>query len=163
MKNVLFVAHNDAGQETRLQCALDVVRAVDGHLNCIDVAIPAVVIGGHPGHHGQFVATSDAIEAELSNRAKLESRLMVEGVSHTWAHVTGSVEDAIVIHSQFQDLVIVSSHGDMQDDPRLDVASSIVSSVGRPVLAVPHRTVELNLFGTAMIAWEGSKPAEATL
>jgi hypothetical protein len=39
MKNVLLLVHDDAGQEARLQAALGIVRAVEGHLTCLDVII----------------------------------------------------------------------------------------------------------------------------
>src|SRR3989344_3652734 len=36
MKNILLLVHDDHGQEARLQAALDITRAVEGHLTCID-------------------------------------------------------------------------------------------------------------------------------
>ena len=45
MKNVLLLIHDDAGQEARLQAALDVTRALEGHLTCLDVAIVPPVMG----------------------------------------------------------------------------------------------------------------------
>jgi hypothetical protein len=35
MKNVLLLVHDDLGQEARLQAALDIVRAIGGHLHCL--------------------------------------------------------------------------------------------------------------------------------
>ena len=43
MKNIMLLAHADDEQESRLQCALDVARAVEGHLNCLDVAATPIV------------------------------------------------------------------------------------------------------------------------
>ena len=46
MKTVMVLIHDDAGQEARLQCALDVVRAVEGHLVCLDVVqLPRIFKG----------------------------------------------------------------------------------------------------------------------
>lgn len=39
MKTVLLLGHNDAGQEARLQAALDLTRALSGHLICVDIPI----------------------------------------------------------------------------------------------------------------------------
>jgi hypothetical protein len=39
MKNVLLLVHDDPGQEARVQAALDVVRAIEGHLICLGVAV----------------------------------------------------------------------------------------------------------------------------
>ena len=43
MKNVLLLVHDDDGQELRLQASLDLVRALDGHLTCVDVPPPPIV------------------------------------------------------------------------------------------------------------------------
>src|SRR3546814_13462010 len=45
VKNILLLVHHDAGQEARLQAALDITRAVGGHLACIDVTPFPVVAG----------------------------------------------------------------------------------------------------------------------
>ncbi len=37
MKNVLLLVHDDVGQESRYQVALDLTRALQGHLMCLDV------------------------------------------------------------------------------------------------------------------------------
>ena len=44
MKNILLLVHDDAGQEARLQAALDLTRGLAGHLTCIDVVqLPALI------------------------------------------------------------------------------------------------------------------------
>ena len=45
MKTILLLVHDDAGQEARFQAALDVARAVGGHLMCIDVSIMPMFVG----------------------------------------------------------------------------------------------------------------------
>jgi hypothetical protein len=42
MKNILLLVHDDVGQEARLQVALDVTRALTGHLESLDVAQTSV-------------------------------------------------------------------------------------------------------------------------
>ena len=39
MKNILLLVHDDHGQEARLQAALDITRAVEGHLTCVDAIL----------------------------------------------------------------------------------------------------------------------------
>lgn len=48
MKTLLLLVHDDAGQEARLQAALDLTRALDGHLTCVDIA-PIPVFAGDLG------------------------------------------------------------------------------------------------------------------
>lgn len=45
MKNVLLLVHEDAGQEARLQAALDLTRALRGHLTCLDGTCYPVAAG----------------------------------------------------------------------------------------------------------------------
>ena len=53
MKNVFVLVHDDAGQEARLQAALDLVRTFGGHLSCIDVVQVPVLVGDIYGMNGQ--------------------------------------------------------------------------------------------------------------
>ena len=55
MKNVLLLVHDDAGQESRFQAALDITRAVEGHLTCLNVAI-----------YPMFVSDAYAISVEAA-------------------------------------------------------------------------------------------------
>lgn len=52
MKNILLLVHDDDGQEVRLQAALDLVRALDGHLTCVDVtprpSSPRIIMTASP-------------------------------------------------------------------------------------------------------------------
>ena len=47
MKNILLLIHGDEGQEARYQSALDVARAVGGHLTCLDLTIIPEVMGDY--------------------------------------------------------------------------------------------------------------------
>jgi hypothetical protein len=39
MRNILLLVHDDDGQQSRLHAALDLTRAVEGHLRCLDVTL----------------------------------------------------------------------------------------------------------------------------
>jgi len=69
MKNILLLVHDDAGQEARFQAALDIGRAVEGHLSCLDVTvIPALVGADYVGDAGFGTLLDDERERE-GNRA----------------------------------------------------------------------------------------------
>ena len=164
MKNILFVAHDDSGQEARLQCALDVVRAVGGHLNCLDVAISPLPMTDFAGAvYSQSAVIDEAIVVEQRNREVLERRLQVEGMPYTWFEATAAMTDAILDHALLNDLVVVNTPDGKRSLNPLDVARQIVSRVGRPIMLVPPRQRSLDVFGTALVAWDGSPPAEVAL
>src|SRR5687768_1972067 len=75
MKNILLLVHDDAGQEARFQAALDITRAVGGHLTCLDVAIPPVVSGELYVFSAEAVLLADERERQAANRQRLQDRL----------------------------------------------------------------------------------------
>ena len=59
MKNILVLVHDDDGQEARLQVAFDIVRAVRGHLTCVDVVTVPVFVGEYMGVGGDALLLED--------------------------------------------------------------------------------------------------------
>lgn len=83
MKNILLLVHHDAGQEARLQAALDITRAVDGHLACIDVTPYPVLAGNEVMGYSDTVVVYDERDSEAKNKAAITDRLAREDVSWT--------------------------------------------------------------------------------
>jgi len=163
MKNILVLAHADEGQESRMQCALDVTRAVEGHLNCLDVAATPIVYEDYVTTYTQAILLEDAVAAEHENRSKLEPRLKVEGIPYTWLETSGPIGDCIVDQAGLNDLIVVGAHAAKGELMHGDVAAQIVRKVHRPLLAVPRGTERIDLFGIAMVAWDGSDASDAAL
>lgn len=163
MKNILLLAHDDLGQEARFQAALDVCRAVGGHLTCLDVAVPMLVADDSFGSVATAALLKDEVKREQLNRAKLEARLNHEDVSWTWIESTGQIAPMLRRHSTLADLIVVSR--ELDDFPLPDmqaVASDVVVRGGKPVLAVPEHHERLDL-SVAVVAWDGSLAAAAAL
>ena len=163
MKNIMLLVHADDGQESRFQCALDAARAVDGHLTCLDVVSPPVIAGDYVDAYAQGILLEDAVEAEADNRSRLEPRLRIEGVPYTWVEATGFIPDSIVEHAGLNDLVVVGADPGGDGMGPSGVAAQIVRKVDRPVLAVPRGAKAFDVAGTAIVAWDGSDPANAAL
>jgi nucleotide-binding universal stress UspA family protein len=163
MKNILLLVHSDDGQESRLQCALDVVRAVDGHLTCLDVVSPPVVVAEFDAGYTQGVLAEDAVAAERELRAALEPRLQREGVPYSWIETTGDIRECIFDQAGLSDLVVVGAHPDKGEFTHGDIAADIAGKIGTAILAVPHAAKSIVLFGTAVVAWDGSEAADAAL
>ena len=164
MKNVLVLMHDDAGQEARLQCALDLTRALDGHLTCLDVttlpspAGDAIMLGGH----GMLVA--EERERERKNRARIEPRLADEEAPYSWVDVAGDLAAALCDAAGMNDIIVVNRQLDSAPYPDMfGTAADTVLKSGRPVLAVPESARRFDAFGHAMVAWDGSREAEAAL
>lgn len=163
MKNILLIAHDDVGQEARLQAALDVTRAVDGHLTCLDVSIMPALVGDCDGA-GSAMLLADEREREHANRAKLASRLAHEDIRWDMIDACGSLGPCVNEASALADLIVVSRKLEKFPLPDMLVAAGeIIVKSRRPILAVPDAANGLDLTGAALVAWDGSRAAAAAL
>jgi nucleotide-binding universal stress UspA family protein len=165
MKNILLLVHDDAGQESRFQAALDVTRALKGHLTCLDVAIlPPVMATDVIESQGSSILLADERQREENNRTRLEQRLAHEDVSWNWIDVVGYLEPALREAADLTDLIVVSRRLDSFPLPDMrKVAGDLVVKSGKPVLAVPDDAVKFDVAGTALVAWDGSHAAAAAV
>ena len=168
MKNVLLLAHDDAGQEARLQAALDVTRAISGHLSCLDVITPPLAPGY--GIYGDYngAATAELLENErqraVLNRARIEKRLSHEEVSWDWKNVIGVPDEEVRDAAKLADLVVLSMGLDAHEPSELrHLCGRMAAKAHRAVLAVPTQACGINLSGTALVAWDGSHEADEAL
>jgi len=164
MKNILLLVHDDAGQEARFQAALDIVRAVEGHLSCLDVTvIPALVGADYVGDAGFGMLLEDEREREAANRTKLEARLVREDLPWDWADATGQIAHCLQNACALADLIVVNRQLDSFPLPDMRaVAGELVLRSDTPILAVPD-TLERFDLDSALVAWDGSSASAAAL
>jgi len=164
MKNILVLSHDDRGQEARLQAALDLARAFDGHLTCVDVVeVPMLPTGPLSGAgHGLFVAETERQDSE--HRARIRSQLAKEDISWNWLEMSGEVTACLADAARLSDLIVASAHapGFLGLDEH-HLAAKVVVNAKTPVLAVPDATRGFDPAGTAIVAWDGSDHAAAAL
>lgn len=164
MKNILLLIHDDSGQEARLQAALDITRAIEGHLDCLDVAVLPQMTGEYVVGEAEVMLVYDERAREHSNRTRLESRLAHEDVPWSWTDTLDIPAEAIIRAASLADLIVVSI-GLARDEPEYlrRLAGVVARKAARPVLAVPPQTGRLDVCGTALIAWDGSSEANEAL
>lgn len=164
MKNIFVLVHQDAGQEARLQAALDATRAFEGHLNCLDVTQLPVLIGDVYGTSGQEALLDAERETELENRARLEARLIREGVAWDWVDAVGDMAPTINALTDLADLIILNRKLDATGGPdMLNIVGSVMLGAHKPVLAVPEQSRGIDVAGQALVAWDGSPQAATAL
>lgn len=164
MKTLLLLVHDDDGQESRFQAALDLTRTLRGHLVCLDVTImPTLVAADALGDAGFGLLLQEEKQRETGNRAKLEARLAHEEVSWDWRDATGEVAPCLRDEAALADLIIVNRQLDACPVPDMRaLAGDLVVKARTPVLAVPEGLVRLDL-DRALIAWDGSATAAAAV
>lgn len=164
MKTILLLAHDDSGQEARFQAAVDIVRALNGHLTCLDVVIMPAMIGvDYVGNIGTTMVLANEVARESANRTRLESRLLQEDVAWDWIQATGTIAPCLRAASELADLIVINRQ--LDDFPVPDMggaAGQLILKSGKPLLAVPPDLRRLDL-ARAMIAWDGSFSAAAAL
>ena len=163
MKNMLLLVHDDSGQEARLQAALDVTRALGGHLDCIDVTPYPVIAGDVVMGYGESVVVMDERDSEAKNKAALTERLEREDVSWGWADTMGEMAASVLDAADLADLIILIRALDGYPLPNMrDITSRIVARTNAAVLAVPE-TLGRFAFDRALVAWDGGRSAAAAL
>lgn len=165
MKNILLLVHDDEGQEARLQAALDLTRALEGHLSCIAVTEPPVVVGDFYGTAGMATAAvvAEDQEREAANKAALGARLEKEDVSWSWADVSAGISQGVLEAATLADLIVLNRQLDTENYPDMHDITSYILVYGRsPVAAIPEKYQKFET-GRAFIAWDGSNSCAATM
>ena len=165
MKNILVLAHDDCGQEARLQVAMDVTRAIDGHLTCLDVAMTSLVAADFTGTYTGIAILAEERQAEAANGAALKARLSREDIPHNVIDATGDAATCLRAAAKLADLIVVNRGSDDKSAyPNMfDLAGDLILESRTPVFAVPEKARSIDLQGQAVVAWDGSDHAAAAL
>jgi nucleotide-binding universal stress UspA family protein len=157
MKNILLPVHDDAGQEARLQAALDITRALGGHLTCLGVVDVPVLPADAWSGTAQAVLAEAAREQEAPNAEQLRTRLADEDLSWDWRDVTGDMADSLAAAARLADLIVTSPRvqGFLGAGER-DLAAELLTHTRTPVLSVPQGASGFVPDGRALVAWNGS-------
>lgn len=165
MKNVLLLVHDDAGEEARFQAALDLTRALSGHLTCFDIVQLPTMIGVDP-MMGQAEAAilDDLRQSEAANRASLEARLQAEDVPWNWVDATGDMASLLKAESDLADIIVLNTAlADAREPDMRALVSEVAMGSGKSIVAVPEAARGLATHGNALIAWNGSSEVADTM
>lgn len=163
MKNILLLVHDDEGQEARLQAALDVTRALGGHLRCVDVTAFPVIAGELYAGFGETTVVVDERDSEARNKAGVSARLAKEDVSWDWVDTMGEIASCLLKEAALADLVVLNRQLDSYPLPDMrTIAGRVLINARVPVLAVPQ---DAKGFGVkrALLAWDGHPSCIATM
>lgn len=157
MRSILVHGGRDAGMSARLQSALAIARATDGHLTlAIDTPVEAYAAVDSVGT--SYVA-HDALAAAIAEDDALAAQFSVqlarEDVPYDVVRQEQSPLEALTAAARLADLVVVT-RGDL-------LAGSLAVGTRCPVLALPLRHALRFPIGCACIAWNGSDEAANAL
>nr|WP_153401146.1 universal stress protein [Polymorphobacter fuscus] len=154
--------HDDSEQAGRLQIAIDLARAADAHITCLQL-VGLEPLGIDP--LGGFFGLSAMIETIHAHdhrfRQDLEARLRQEGVAWDWRCFDGAVIETLIAQSRLADVLVISQPvaGRQGADDPLPIVADVVLHNNAPVLVVPIGAKAFAANADAMLAWNGSAEA----
>ena len=158
MQSVLWYI-DDQGPDPWVQAALDVTRAVEGHLSCLHVSSLnsfkiSDAYGGMAAKH-RFIVEAQKRGEKI--RMQIRERLDKENVSWDFNHIEGDPVTAIIRESSLRDIAILGRPPGNSDKNRSTTFfGDLLSHIRTPTLLQPHDFIGINLMDPAIICWNGS-------
>lgn len=158
MKSILLHIDHDRAMTARLQVALDIARATNGHITCVQALNYEVFAAGD--FYGSAIAAAMPVIRESAEklRAEIEADLGNEGVAWDWRFLYGIAEHRLLEHSALADIVIVGP-SDIGDRGPSALVGELALKAPVPVLVVPKDTKGFDVAAPALVAWNGSSEA----
>ncbi len=164
MTNILLLVHDNDGQEVRLQAALNLARALDGHLTCIDVAPPPIVAEDYYDRVADNVILKEESLQEAANKAVLTARLAREFIRWSWIVARGKIARCVIKAAPLAELIVFNRAPDARARADMEaIANRILMEARKPVAAVPPLGKGYKAGGGALIAWDGRVTAAAMM
>lgn len=163
MKSILLHVGDDRFFESRLQGALDLVRYVGGHLECLQTRrVPAFLGADAAGFAGSAAMVVQLMEDEAklaeAERGKLKSRLDGEGAPFSFVEAMGEPRQTLVDRSLLADAIVMTLPPSGERELAHSL-SAVVTHADAPVLAVPHEHSRLEFEKPVLVAWKPTKEA----
>ncbi len=165
MKSILLHIDGDSCMEARLQAAMDIARAHDGHITCLQAVTYEVFAPGDFYGSAMAAAMPRIKEAAESLRSKIEADLRNEDVSWEWRFISGRAEHRLLEQSALHDVIIVGPNDIGEDGARgpSTMAGELAMRAAVPVLVIPGDTQRFDPTAPVLIAWNGSSEASVAL
>ena len=159
MKSVLLYVNDDSGLDARYQAALDLSRALEGHLHCLraNPYQPQMAFDGVTGMSVMYDISKYAQEADAKLKADIEQRLAGEDVPWDYREANAEPARALSRNSALSDLIVLSSPSGTPDNMvPLGLLGDVVLNTHVPVVVQPDRVRKFDAAGPAVVAWNGS-------
>ncbi|MBX7501883.1 universal stress protein [Qipengyuania sp. YG27] len=164
MRSILLHAHDDGSFDRRLDVALDLARAFDGHLTILHTFPYSV--GTMTDLQGAAFAAMAPIWKEQAEemRAKVAADMANEDVPWDWHEAIGPAALGLLQHSSLMDLIVLGAREpvDLGRAPSW-TAGELAISARCPVLVLPEDSKRFDVAAPALVAWDGSAEASHAL
>ena len=165
MKSILLQIDDDSCFDARLQVAMDIARACDSHITCLQSVRTEVFAPGDFYGNAMAAALPKIREAAENLRKRIEADLANEDVSWEWLFLDGRAEQHLFEQSPLHDVIIIGPHDIGEDGLRgpSSMAGELALDSPTPVLIVPASVNRLDPAAPALVAWNGSAEAAVAM
>ena len=165
MKSILLHIDDDPCMEARLQVAMDIARACDGHITCLQSVSFEIFAPGDFYGAAMAAAIPQIREAAEALRAKIEADLANEDVAWEWRFLYGMAEQRLLEQAPLHDVIVIGPHDIGEHEARgpSAMAGALAIRAPVPVLVVPGDCKRLDLRAPMMVAWNGSAESAVAL
>ncbi|MBO6609792.1 universal stress protein [Altererythrobacter sp.] len=160
MKSILLHIGDDEGLEARMQVALDLARAFEGHITCLQAVTYEIFAPGD--FYGSAMAAAMPVIRENAEalRKKVEADLANEDVSWEWVFQFGMAESRLLEKSAINDVIVLGPNDIGETGPRPSrMVGDLLLHSRTPVFVVPNGQKKLDYSAPALVAWNGSTEA----
>jgi nucleotide-binding universal stress UspA family protein len=163
IKTILFHVTPDDFVMDRLQVTLALARACSAHVQCLHVtpmeAYTIVDVFGGTFVNHEIVSVLEKEAAKLRDR--IESKLATEDVNWDYVAVTGETASALAQRGALADLIVTGRESRERDFAGAAIAlfGDLLAKSRTPLLVLGGGEEQLDPFGTAVVAWNGSYEA----
>lgn len=157
MKSILLHIDHDPAMKARLQVALDMARATNGHITCLQAVSYEVFMPGDV--YGSAIAAVMPVIRENADklRAQIETALEHEGVPFDWRFEYGIASQRLIEASPLADIVICGPADPGTDGRRPSaLVGDVLTRAPVPVLVVPEGMTSFDVGAPMLVAWNGS-------
>lgn len=159
MKSVLFYVNDDPGLDARYQAALDLTRALEGHLHCLrpNSYQPQMAFDGVSGMSVFFDISKYADEADAQLKAEIEKRLAGEDVPWDYRQANAEPARGLSRNSALADILVLSSGSGAKDSRHaIGLLGDVIFNTNVPVVVQPDNVKKFDAAGPVVVAWNGS-------
>ena len=161
MKSILLHVDSDQSFEARMQVALDLARASNGHITLLQPVSYEVFAPGDFYGSAMAAAMPRIKEAAEELRARIEEDLANEDVSWEFRFLYGMAENHLLEQSALQDIILIGPNDIGEEGGRRpsSMAGELSIKAPAPTMVVPRDAKGLDVRGPIMVAWNGSAEA----
>lgn len=165
-KDILVYVDATEWCAARLDFAADLARGHAAHLTALFVDMPPYT---PPDVMGTSVGASvKGWQNGIRRRRLEEAQAIVDaarqrtGIDIEWRVVEDSLDNAVLLHGRYCDLIVLTQEGDPLDlsEPLVPSLTQLCLASGRPLLVVPRENRAKSVGRHVLIAWKAT--AEAT-